>query len=178
MVAFAKHTCGHAAKLEKTCAQVELERRLKAVIDGGRTAINERIDELYSEWTAGRAAKVMTGVLVVAGLVLGFTASPWWFLLPIVSGALLFQYAFSSTSFVSAVFRRLGFRYGSEIEEELIALRVLRGDFANLATVHSIEDREAVTRMEDEGGPAPYEYDEPRPDAGTAVRDLVGAIRH
>ena len=180
MVAIAKHNCGQSAKLEakNKYAHADLECRLKAVIEGGKVAINERIDELYSEWTAGRAAKVMTGMMVVVGLVLGFTISPWWFLMPIVSGALLVQYAFSSTSLVSALFRRFGFRYGSEIEEELIALRVLRGDFASLATVHTIEDRDAITRMQDEGGPASIEYDEPRPDANTAVQDLVGAIRH
>jgi len=178
MVVIAKHTNGHAAMLEKNCTQVDLECRLKAVIDGGKVAINERIEELYVEWTAGRAAKVTTGMLVVLGLVMGFTISPWWFLMPIVSGAFLFQYIFSSTSILSTLFRQLGFRYGSEIEEELIALRILRGDFASLANVHTIEDREAVSRMEDEGGPAPIEHDEPRPDAQTAVHDLVGAIRH
>ena len=89
MVAIAKHQSGQAAKLEKKYAHThaDLESRLKAVIDGGKVAINERIEELYSEWTAGRASKVMTGLMVVAGLVMGFTLSPWWFLLPIVSAS-------------------------------------------------------------------------------------------
>jgi hypothetical protein len=178
MVAIGKHHCGQAPHPEPRHSRADLECRLKAVIEGGKVAINERIDELYSEWTAGRAAKVTIGIMVVVGLVAGFTVSPWWFLLPIVSGALLVQYAFSSTSFAGALFRRMGFRYGSEIEEELIALRVLRGDFASLATVHTIEDRDAVTRMQAEGGPAALEYEEPRPDADTAVHQLVGAIRH
>jgi len=157
--------------------ETALECRLKKAIDSGTVAIDERIEELHTEWTAGRAAKVTTGMLVVAGLILSLTLSLWWLILPILGGALLFQYAFSKTSLVSDIFRHMGFRSGGEIEEELIALRVLRGDFATLPTVHTIEDRDAVSRMEGEGGPAPLNEEEPKQDLHAAVKHLIGAIR-
>lgn len=171
MVAIANPACGSLK------SELALEGRLKKVIDAGSTAINERVEELHSEWTAGRAAKVTTGLQIVGGLILSLTLSLWWLILPILSGALLFQYAFSRTSFVSDIFHRLGFRSGAEIEEEMIALRVLRGDFATLPTVHSIRDHEAVSRMEGEGGPAPLHEEEPNHNTDDAVKDLIGAIR-
>lgn len=176
MVANAQHPCGSMSQ-SKLKHETALECRLKKAIDNGTVAINERVEELHSEWTSGRAAKVTTGMLVVAGLILSLTMSLWWLIVPIIGGALLFQYVFSKTSLVSAIFRRMGFRSGAEIEEEMIALRVLRGDFASLPTVHTIEDREAVSRMEGEGGPAPSYDEEPKQDAHSAVKDLIGAIR-
>ena len=50
------------------------------------------------------------------------------------------------------------------------------GDFASLPTVHTIEDRDAISRMEGEGGPA-VETDDAKQDAHGAVKELLGAVR-
>jgi len=154
-----------------------LECRLRKVIEAGPTAIDERLEELESEWTAGRAAKATAGVLIVSGMALGLTVSLWWLALPIVGGAVLVQYLFGRTSLVGELFHAIGFRPGSEIDKEKLALRALRGDFAHLPTVHTNEDRDAINRMEGEGGPA-VEIDESKHDAEGAVKQLLVAVRH
>ena len=155
--------------------EAALECRLKSVIDGGPAAITERLDSLESEWTAGRAAKATAGVLIVGGMALSLTLSLMWLVLPIVGGAVMLQYLFSRTSLIGEMFHSFGLRSGAEIEREKMALRVLRGDFALLPTVHTIEDRDAVNRMEDEGGPA-IEREE-KQDTHAAVKELIGAVR-
>ncbi len=155
--------------------EAALECRLKSVIDGGPAAITERLDEVESEWTAGRAAKATAGVLIVGGLALSLTLSLMWLVLPIVGGAVMLQYLFGRTSLIGEMFHSFGLRSGAEIEREKMALRVLRGDFALLPTVHTIEDRDAVNRMEDEGGPA-IEREE-KQDTQAAVKELIGAVR-
>ena len=152
-----------------------LECRLKSMIDGGPAAIADRLGALEREWTAGRAVKATVGVLIVAGLVLSLSLSLIWLVLPIIGGAILLQYLFARTSLIGEMFHFLGLRSGAEIEREKMALRVLRGDFALLPTVHTIEDRDAVSRMEGEGGPA-IEREE-KQDAHAAVKELIDAVR-
>ena len=161
---------------QTTKMEAALECRLRKVIEAGPAAITERLDELESEWTAGRAAKATAGVLIVVGLGLALTVSLLWLVLPIVGGAVMAQYIFGRKSLIGELFHSFGFRSGSEIDQEKMALRVLRGDFASLPTVHTIEDRDAVTRMEGEGGPA-VELDDTKQDTHGAVKELLGAVR-
>ena len=160
-----------------TKMEAALECRLKKVIEAGPAAINERLCELEQEWTAGRVAKATAGVLIVVGLALALSANMYFLIMPIVGGALMFQYIFGRKSLIGEMFHAFGFRSGSEIDQEKMALRVLRGDFVSLPTVHSIEDREAVSRMEDEGGPA-VEFDNSKKDAHGAVKELMSAVRN
>jgi len=157
--------------------EVALECRLRKVIDAGPTAIDERLPELDKEWTPGRAAKATAGVLIVTGLALALTVSLWWLALPIVGGGVFLQYLFGRRSIIGEAFRMMGFRPGFEIDKEKLALRALRGDFAHLPTVHTIEDREAISRMEGEGGPA-VENEEPKHDAEVAVQKLLVVAQH
>ncbi len=161
----------------QTKIEAALECRLKKVIEAGPAAITERLNELDSEWTAGRAVKATTGVLIVSGLILTFlTASLYWLILPIIGGSVMLQYLFRRTSLIGEMFHALGLRSGGEIDQEKIALRVLRGDFASLPTVHTIEDSDATSRMEGEGGPA-VEVEHSKQDAHGAVKELLGAVR-
>jgi hypothetical protein len=157
-------------------AEVALMCKLRKMIDGGPAAIEERLGQLDREWTAGRAAKATLGVLTVAGLAFGLTVSLWWLVLPIVAGALLVQYLFGRSSLVGDVFRGMGFRPSSEIDQEKLALKALRGDFQHLPTVHQIEDREDITRLEGEGGIV-VEVEETKVDPESAVREVVGATK-
>ncbi len=158
--------------------EAKLECRLKKVIEAGPGAITERLDELESEWTAGRAAKATAGVVIVTGLALTLlTMNLYWLILPIVGGAVLMQYIIGRKSLIGELFHAFGLRSGGEIDQEKMALRVLRGDFASLPTVHMIADREALDRMEGEGGPA-VEFEEQKHDTHGAVKELMGAVRN
>lgn len=138
--------------LTLTSPEKELPDRLAKIASNGPTAIDQRLDELESEWTAGRAVKATTGVCLIAGVALAALVNPWWLILPMVAGAALIHYMFYRRSWLAQIFTQMGLRSGTEIENERIALRVLRGDFQQLPTVFEVEDRDAICRMEGEGG--------------------------
>jgi len=126
--------------------------RITEIAERGPLAVNQRLTELEREWTTGRLVKAVTGAMLIVGIALGGFLHPYWLLLTALAGAVLVQYWFFRHSSLSELFRNFGFRTGAEIEDERLALRVLRGDFRLLPTLHQLEDRDAVTRMEGEGG--------------------------
>lgn len=158
------------------CPANDLECRVRALAEAGPAAIDERLVELDRAWTAGRASKAALGAAVVVGLGLGLAVSPWFFLLPILAGAILVEYVFSRQSVLGAMFRAAGLPSGADVEHEKLALKALRGDFKHLPTVHQMVSDDDITRMEGEGGIV-YEPDEARVNATDAVRELLGATR-
>jgi len=143
------------------------------IAERGPLAVNQRLTELEREWTAGRMVKATTGLMLVVGIACGGFLHPYWLLLTALAGAVLMQYLFFRRSSLGQLFHWSGFRSGADIEDERLALRVLRGDFRDLPSMRQIEDRDAVTRMEGEGGIAvdDDEY-EPKYDPKQAV-DLI-----
>jgi hypothetical protein len=169
-------TCSPSAATQGPSAHdARLECSLRSVIDGGPAAIAERLEQLDHEWTTGRATKATAAVLIVAGLALSLL-NPWWLALPVIGGAILLQYLFGRRSVTGALFHSLGLRSGSEIDQEKTALKALRGDFQHLPTLHQVEDRDATSRMEGEGGIA-VEYDEPKVPPDAAVKEVIGAVK-
>lgn len=59
-----------------------------------------------------RAVMAFAGLVVLAGLLLGWFASPWWLLLSAFAGLNMFQAAFTGFCPAAMVFRRLGLRPG------------------------------------------------------------------
>jgi hypothetical protein len=153
------HTCcGTGGKP----ADSALCERIARIAEQGPDAVSRRLDELNAEWTIGRWVKVVCGLLLLSGVALTATVNPWWIGggLVAVAGATLVQYLFFRRSWLGAAFAAAGVRSGAVIEDERIALRVLRGDFKLLPTLNQIQDREAVSRMAGEGGPALDEDDD------------------
>jgi hypothetical protein len=128
-----------------------LEQRLACIADAGPQAIEDRLVELDREWTAGRMTKASLGVVIVAGFALSFL-SPWWLILPAAGGVFLLSYLFGRTSWLGKMFNEMGYRTGYEVDQEKMALKVLRGDFRHLPTVHDIENNDDIARLEGEGG--------------------------
>lgn len=153
-----------------------LEKRLACLADVGPQAISDRLGQLEREWSAGRVTKAVIGVLIVAGLALTALVSPWWLILPAIGGFFLLQYLFGRSSWLGATFREMGFRSGSDIDQERFALRALRGDFKHLPTVHEIESKDDISRLEREGGIA-LDPEESKPDARGAVAGVQRAGR-
>ena len=156
--------------------QTKLEARLACLADAGPQAISDRLDQLDREWSAGRMTKAVIGVLIVAGLALTALAGPWWLILPAVGGFFLLQYLFSRTSWLGATFQEIGFRSGADIDQEKFALRALRGDFKALPTVHEIESKDDIARLEGEGGIA-LDPEESKPDVKEAVKEVLLASK-
>ena len=156
--------------------QDSLEKRLACLADAGPQAIADRLDQLEREWSAGRATKATIGVLILAGLALTAFVSPWWLILPAVGGLFLLQYLFSRQSWLGATFHEMGFRSGAEIDHEKFALKALRGDFKNLPTVHELESKDDISRLEGEGGIA-VDPEESKPDTKDVVKEVLHAAK-
>ena len=153
----------------------DLECRLAKIADAGPAAIDDRLHQLDWEWTAGRATKATTGGLIVLGFALvALTGNPWWLVLPAAAGLFLLQYSFSRTSWLAKVFGEMGFRTGSEVEHEKFALRTIRGDFRHLPTIHDIEEKDDIGRLEGEGGIVVEEHAH-KIGAATAAHEVVQA---
>jgi hypothetical protein len=138
---------------KSACSKLDtLEQRLACLADAGLPAIEDRLNELEREWTAGRITKAVLGVLLVVGFAMTAIFSPWWLVLPAVGGVFLLQYLFSRTSWLGVLFHKLGYRTGWEVDQEKMALKVLRGDFRHLPTILDVESQEDISRLEGEGG--------------------------
>lgn len=159
------------------CAKTEtLEQRLACIADAGPQAIEDRLVELESEWTAGRVTKAVLGVMIVVGFALAAFANPWWLILPIVVGFFLLQYLFNRSSWLGMLFHEMGFRHGSEVDQEKMALKVLRGDFQHLPTMLDIESHDDISRLEGEGG-ITVEPNESKIDPAIAAKVAVEAAK-
>lgn len=151
-----------------------LERRLASLADAGAAAIEDRLVKIDREWTVGRCTKVTLGGLIVLGMVLAATVGVWWLILPGVAAVLLLQYFFTHMSWLAILFHNMGFRCGSEVEHEKIALKVLRGDFRTVPTMHDVENRDDISRLEGEGGLV-LEPDTTKVDPVEAARQVLTA---
>jgi hypothetical protein len=60
-----------------------------------------------------KAVLAFAGLVVLAGLVLAQTYSPWWLLLSAFAGLNMFQAAFTGFCPAAIVFRKLGLRPGN-----------------------------------------------------------------
>jgi len=157
------------------CRAHDLESRLAKIADAGPAAVEDRLNQLDWEWTAGRMTKVATGVIVLAGVALtAATGSWWWIAMTVVGGLFLLEYSFSRTSVLGRLFSEMGYRSGCEVEQEKFALKTLRGDFRHLPTLHDIEDKDDITRLEGEGGIV-VDQDAQKVDSREAVREVVQA---
>jgi hypothetical protein len=91
--------------------------------------IDERIRELEREWDVERTLEANAASVALVGVVLGFAADRRFFLLPGLVAAFLLQHALQGWCPPLPLIRRLGIRTAREIQDEIIALRILRGDF-------------------------------------------------
>src|SRR4051812_26956854 len=91
--------------------------------------IDERIRELEHEWDIERTLEANAGIVALAGLVLGVTVDRRFLAVPAAVAGFLVQHALQGWCPPLPVLRRLGVRTSAEIHQEIIALRILRGDF-------------------------------------------------
>jgi hypothetical protein len=129
-----------------------MEDRLHQIASEGSPAIERRLHELDREWSAGRAAKVVTAAGILSGLVAARYAGRWALAVPAACGVILLQHLTSRESWLTAALKQLGLRSGCEIERERCALKALRGDFTHLPVVYDRVDADALARLEGEGG--------------------------
>lgn len=96
---------------------------------GGRNAITHRLSELDNEWDIERLLEANAATVCLIGVALGALVDKRFFYLPAVVGTFLLQHALQGWCPPVPVFRRLGVRTQSEIDQEKYALKAMRGDF-------------------------------------------------
>ena len=96
--------------------------------------IDERINQLQHEWDIERTLEANAASVSLVGLGLGLFVDRRFFLLPAAVAAFLLQHALQGWCPPLPLLRRLGLRTSAEIHDEIIALRILRGDFLDRVT--------------------------------------------
>jgi hypothetical protein len=95
--------------------------------------ITKRIQELEREWDIERTLEANAATISLVGLTLGMTVDRRFLVLPLAVGGFLLQHALQGWCPPLPLLRRLGIRTAAEIHQEILALRILRGDFLEKA---------------------------------------------
>ncbi|HLN20977.1 MAG TPA: hypothetical protein VK213_07795 [Bacteroidales bacterium] len=95
--------------------------------------INARLEKIGKEWDIERALQANSSALALSGIILGTFFKRRWFLLSFVITSFLIQHAVQGWSPPLSLLRSIGFRTRQEIDEEIYALKTLRGDFEGLS---------------------------------------------
>jgi hypothetical protein len=104
---------------------------LARFVGAAPTAIDERISQLRAEWDIERTLEANAATAALLGAVLGAVADRRFLVLPAVVGGFLLQHAIQGWCPPLPIFRAINVRTSAEIHAEILALRLMRGDFGN-----------------------------------------------
>ncbi len=124
-----EHTAGHVNEDIRRRTQEDIAR----IAAAGPEAIDRRLEELDREWDIERTLEANAATVALVGLGLGTFVDRRFYLLPAAVAGFLLQHALQGWCPPMPVFRRLGVRTATEIEEERYALKALRGDFRGVS---------------------------------------------
>jgi len=119
----------HTSERAQRRIRERTRRNVARYANASPAAVAARIRELQGEWDVERMLEANAASLALIGLGLGLTVDRRYLALPVVVGGFLLQHALQGWCPPLPVFRRLGVRTAAEIQEEITALRLLRGDF-------------------------------------------------
>lgn len=123
------------------CINEKIRRRTEAMVyeavAAGPHAVDQRIAELDEEWDIERTLEANAASVAFIGVGLGALVDKRFLILSAAVAAFLFQHSLQGWCPPVPVFRRLGFRTQTEIEEERNALKAYRGDY--LGSVQNTE---------------------------------------
>jgi hypothetical protein len=122
------HTADHVNQQIREHTRRNVER----VAGQGVAAVDRRLRELDAEWDVERTLEANAATLTAVGSGLALLVDRRFALVPLVVGSFLLQHAVQGWCPPLPVFRRLGFRTQTEIDEEKAALKALRGDFRDV----------------------------------------------
>ncbi|HLO57216.1 MAG TPA: YgaP-like transmembrane domain [Bacteroidales bacterium] len=98
-----------------------------------REEIDARIEKLRKEWDIEKALEVNASAVIMAGLLMGTLGRKRWYLLSGVVSVFLLQHGIQGWCPPASLLRSLGVRTRREIDEEIYALKELRGDFNHVS---------------------------------------------
>jgi len=97
--------------------------------DSNSNELSMRLEKLNREWDTERVLEANAAAIIFVSTILGFTISTNWFVLIAIVSFFLFQHAVQGWCPPLPIIRRLGVRTPVEINSEIIAIKILRGDF-------------------------------------------------
>jgi DNA-binding Lrp family transcriptional regulator len=117
---------------------VEIEtrtwNRVSQYMDKSPNELTARIKKLEKEWDIERYLGVNMSTLALSGLVAAvFSKNKNWLILPSVVLAFFLQHSVQGWCPPLPILRKLNIRTRKEIEQEKFALKILRGDFRDVA---------------------------------------------
>lgn len=141
MVAFAKTLPKTSSRVTQSTApainqkiQKTIEENVERFCGADRETISRRLEELDHEWDIERLMEVGASLHILAGLFLGWRVDRRFYGWSALIAFFVIGHALFGWFPVLPLLRRVGVRTEAEIEEERLALRILRGDF------HSTDD--------------------------------------
>jgi hypothetical protein len=111
---------------------IEARVRFYAVQPPG--VVSQRIAELEREWDVDRTLAAVAAGFALTGIFFGVTKSRKWLLVPLIQQGFVLHHMVKGWCPPLPLFRAMGLRSRQEIQRELMALKVLRGDFAEVET--------------------------------------------
>jgi hypothetical protein len=112
-----------------------IDKRLARYENANPREITYRLAELDLELDTERALELIFGSVSLTGMAMGMISSRKWYLLPALAGCFMVQHVMAGWCPPLPILRRLGFRKPAEINRERMALKAIRGDFAQLGVV-------------------------------------------
>lgn len=97
--------------------------------DASEAELGARIQQLEREWDIERTLEANAATVSLAGLALGLLVDRRFLVLPVAVAGFLLQHALQGWCPPLPLLRRLGIRTAAEIHQEILALKILRGDF-------------------------------------------------
>ncbi len=136
MVTFAKTLPKTSSRVTRSTAPAvnrkirqTTERNVESFHGADSETITRRLEELDREWDIERFIEVGASVHVLLGLMLGWRVNRRFYNWSALIAFFVIGHALFGWFPVLPALRRLGIRTETEIEEERLALRILRGDF-------------------------------------------------
>lgn len=123
------------------------EARLRVYASAPPGVIEQRIEELRREWSIERYLQLNIAALGLATVALAATHNRRWALFTCVGLGFFLFHAIEGFDPPIPVLRRLGIRTRSEIDNEIYALKVLRGDFAGIGDGYVSREQEAENAL-------------------------------
>ena len=127
----------------------QLDRRMEDRVRGyalrdDEAETSNRIEELEQEWSIERLIETEASVMGLTGLGLGAFVNRKFLALPAFVGAMVLLHGVQGWYPMLPLFRRLGFRSREEIDREKFAMKVLRGDFDDIGTEETANEKSRV----------------------------------
>jgi hypothetical protein len=124
----------------------QIERNVGYYATQSKEAISERIEELEDEWDVDRLLARNAAVIALSGTMLGALFNRGWLIIPLAVTSFLWHHMQKGWCPPLPVMRRMGVRTLREIECEIFALKVLRGDFGDISGQQAATVEEAAER--------------------------------